>query len=283
MTFPHALPSEIQSFVTQRLSGWQCPAAEQPERWQVFHSNAWVILTETYVFRLGDSIDLTVSREETLWEIGRRCGANTPSLLEAGIFEGKSYMLYRRLPGTPVCLGRLPPVAGRFLRTLHDTEPPPLTRRGNWPSRREHRYEVAQNCMRAYFGAEHPGLWLIQRAWGDFNRAGQVLNHGDFRGSNLLLTEEQQLGVIDWTDAHLGTREEDIGGCEPQDIMALLEGYQAKGGCSLDMELVVGHGLARVASLVQFAVLSSDYLQRALVTLQPLILSIDLLPTHLTR
>ncbi|MFH1469107.1 MAG: phosphotransferase [Pseudomonadota bacterium] len=220
----------------------------------LYASNAWTWVGQEVVFRIGEAIDLKIDLEERCWERGRRCGAATPRLLETGIFQARRYMVTDRLTGAHPD-ATLPRTAGVFLAALHGGSAGGLRRRGNWPARRDRRYPAAWDHAHGVLASGHPALGLIEAAQRDLREGRLVPNHGDFRAANMLVGPGDVLGVLDWSDFHAGTREEDLGGCDPALIPALLHGYQRARSVPIDPALVAGHAFARLFSLCAFGVL----------------------------
>lgn len=226
---------------------------------EIYYSNSLVIMNSHYVFRLGYSISLNIEQELKAWEIGRICGGITPKIIEIGNLKGSNYMIYERINGTKVQY-KFPKRAGQFLSTLHSQNLNNLPLRGNWPSRRNKRYEVALKFANEKIRNNNAVIELITKALVDVDEPNKIPIHGDFRGDNLLMLDNNSLAILDWSEFHLGSREEDIGGCEPKFINELTISYMDNNNIQLDKSLIAGHSLARVLSLIKFEVLpESDF------------------------
>lgn len=256
---------EIKAFAINRLTEILGVQLDLLDSVDFFHSNCCVFMLQELVFRMGQTIRLNPNLEQRLWKIGHSCGACTPKLIESGLFEDNPYMIYRQAPGNQAPNAAWPTLVGEFLRNLHESDISAFPHQGNWPARRNRRYEVATDFALRIFGKRHLVFELISNARIDFNRQGVVPNHGDFRSANVLIADNDTIaiGVIDWTDAHRGSREEDIGGCDPENIEQLLKGYQSTNTVDLDVPLIIGHSLARILSLIEFGVLSLDSFETA--------------------
>jgi hypothetical protein len=226
---------------------------------EIYFSNSLVVMNSHYVFRLGCSISLNIEQELKAWEIGRNCGGVTPKIIEIGNLKGSTYMIYERINGTKVQY-KFPEKAGQFLKTLHSQNIDNLPLRGNWPSRRNKRFEVALKFANEKIINNNIVIELITKALVDIEQPNKIPVHGDFRSDNLLILENDSLAILDWSEFHLGSREEDIGGCEPKFINELTISYMENNNIQLDKSLIAGHSLARVLSLIKFEVLhESDF------------------------
>jgi hypothetical protein len=267
-----SLPGPLSEFIAGRFARI---CREDDDRtlktgFECFHSNSWTVLYKDLVFRIGDAIDLQPGLETKFWEIGRKCGARTPNLEESGNYGGKSYMIYHRVQGNPPSPGDFPGEAGKILARLHRQDAAAFPARGNWPDRRNKRFTAAIEFARQKIRNPQNLLALIQKAEADFHWGHRVPNHGDFRSANILIAPGQKPGVIDWTDAHTGSREEDIGGCDACYIIPLVNAYREVNKTDLDPELMVGHSLARILSLIHFGVLTLEAFVRVCTYLRDL-------------
>lgn len=225
---------------------------------EVRHSNSWTVISTQGVFRLGDTIRLDPAKEAAFWGIGRHCGAVTPDLLKSGTFFGTPYMITDYIQGEPPAHDQFPEAAGRILRCLHESAPAGFEPRGNWPARRDARFSLAEQGLERFWVGKEKIKEMIRLASEQFAAEKHCPNHGDFRRENMLIGPSGSLGLIDWTDAHLGSREEDIGGCDPEFIESLLLSYQGDAPVELSLERIAGHSYARILSLLELGVFSME-------------------------
>lgn len=250
LTPRETIPAPLNQFITRRLSG---VGDGDTGNFEYYHSNSWTVVSREFVFRIGDTIRVNTGLESKFWEIGRQCGAETPRLVETGLYKENPYVIYTRVRGDFPSSGDFTAGAARILARLHRQDASNFPDRGNWPDRRNYRYTAALEMARET--GHKDIIQLTRMALWDFENNRRIPNHGDFRASNILLGEDDTIGVIDWTDAHLGTREQDIGGCDPEYIPALVRAYQIANPVDLDYDLIVGHSFARILSLIKFNVL----------------------------
>jgi hypothetical protein len=224
----------------------------------IHRSNTWTAVATHAVFRIGVTVTLDPSQEASFWQIGVRCGALTPVLLNFGKFVDEPYMLTSRVRGTHPKAA--PPQAGKFLRLLHEYAPDGFGPKGNWPPRRDHRFSTAIAYLQGRWPEKRALLRLIDLASVQFAEEKICPNHGDFRTENMLTDPGGGFGLVDWTDAHLGSREEDLGGCDPELIPEIVRSYQGDAPVALSREKIAGHSYARVLSLMAAGVLPQESL-----------------------
>lgn len=224
---------------------------------RIYQSNTWTAIATHAVFRIGVTVALDPRREVFFWRIGSRCGAKTPALLSCGTFEKHPYMVMSRVQGTRP--ETVPLEAGRFLRLLHECPPDGFGPRGNWPPRRDHRFSTAIAYLEQHWPERRDLIPLIRLASDQFSNEKNRPNHGDFRADNMITHAELGFGLVDWTDAHLGSREEDLGGCDPEMICSLVTAYQGGDQTALSMEKIAGHSCARVLSLMAAGALTAEH------------------------
>lgn len=82
--------------------------------------------------------------------------------------------------------------------------------------------------------------------------------HGDFRTCNLLAKEGDLCGVLDWSDAHLGSPESDVGLLPPDCWRTVVDGVDRF--YSISMAKVVGFGLSRILALIRYGVVNQEEL-----------------------
>lgn len=103
-------------------------------------------------------------------------------------------------------------------------------------------YVATKQQAHHLFGQNHAVAEQVALAAAVFQRSGDVPNHGDFRSANWCAARPSggggRIGVIDWTDSHVGRREEDLGGCEPEHLEALLAACLAPGPVVISRALV---------------------------------------------
>jgi hypothetical protein len=251
-------PDELVTFARSEIASVRQLEPEEVVVKEVCHSNAWTVISAQGVFRIGESIRLDPLKEAAFWAIGRECGAITPNLLKTGTFLGTPYMITDYIEGKPPANDQFPEAAGMILRRLHESAPADFAPRGNWPARRDARFSLAERGCERFCAGKEKIKEMIRMASAQFAVEKHCPNHGDFRRANMLVGANGSFGLIDWTDAHLGSREEDIGGCDSEFIEPLLLSYQGDAPVELSLARIAGHSYARILSLLELGVFPQE-------------------------
>lgn len=221
-------------------------------------TNCIVLLTPRFVARCGVVGVLTEHETAVIGE-ARRIDLPCPEILDTGVLaSGERYQIYRRLPGSPSA-GTLPVTTlTDALVTLHTRAraelfpdlPASLPARARRP---EHALAVAR--------AHRAPCWVVAALTAviDGDGSNRVPLHGDVRPQNVLMDVTGRLsGLLDWSDTHLGDREEDFAFLDPTYWPALAAAYRRCVPVVLDPLRLLGHGAARVLALTDRGVLPAQ-------------------------
>lgn len=265
----------VEELLRGLAASLQIPLAREVSVLADADANCVLLMTPTDVVRMQWCAPLRSWQEADMWVAAQQAGLPAPTLLADGTFHGRSWVRYRRLPGSTSDhrAGALTH-AGKLLAGLHAGSPSAFPHELHARPRRMTRYADALSVCDSE-GALADWRPLVELGAIDWEEQYEVASHGDFRSANLLSTGDQITGVIDWSDGRRSTRERDLGSIDAASFDAILVGYlrALPSHVLLSGHLVLGHAMARYAALMSCGIVTASHATQ----------SVELIQHHLLR